>query len=65
MGRFTIPRHAFTGSAPRNFDPKNALPGAINGVCADGHAEAVRLGKLWYLYWHEDYVPPATRPGLE
>jgi prepilin-type N-terminal cleavage/methylation domain-containing protein len=65
MGRFTIPRHAFTGSAPRKFDPRNPLPGAINGVCADGHAEPVKLEKLWDLHWHKDYVPPAKRPGLE
>jgi prepilin-type N-terminal cleavage/methylation domain-containing protein len=65
MGRFTIPRHSFTGSAPKNFDPKNTLPGAINGVSADGHAEPVKLEKLWDLYWHKDYVVPAKRPGLE
>ena len=64
MGRFTIPRHSFTGSAPRTFDPKNTLPGAINGVCADGHAEPVKLEKLWDLHWHKGYVPPAKRPGL-
>jgi prepilin-type N-terminal cleavage/methylation domain-containing protein len=65
MGRFTIPRHSFTGTASKNFDPKNTLPGAINGVCADGHAEPAKLGELWDLYWHKDYVPPAKRPGLE
>ena len=65
MCRFTIPRHSFAGSAPRNFDPKEPLPGAINGVSADGHAEAVKLEKLWDLHWHKDYVPPAKRPGLE
>ena len=58
MGRFTIPRHAFTGSAPGRFDPKNTLPGATNGVCADGHADLVKLEKLWDFYWHKDYVPP-------
>jgi hypothetical protein len=28
----------------------------------DGHADTVRLERLWQLYWHRTYVPPATRP---
>jgi hypothetical protein len=31
----------------------------------DGHAEQVKLERLWQLYWHKDYVPPAKRPGLK
>jgi len=64
MQRFTIARHAFTGKIPRNFDPKNVLPGAINGVFLDGNAETVRLENLWNLYWHKGYVPPAKRPAF-
>jgi hypothetical protein len=28
----------------------------------DGHVDLVSLEKLWDLYWHRNYVPPATRP---
>ena len=30
----------------------------------DGHAETVKLERLWQLYWHRNYVPPQKRPGL-
>jgi hypothetical protein len=30
----------------------------------DGHGELVKLDRLWQLYWHKDYQPPARRPGL-
>ncbi|MBI2949060.1 MAG: prepilin-type N-terminal cleavage/methylation domain-containing protein [Verrucomicrobia bacterium] len=63
MGRLTIPRHSHSGAVPRNFDPKNVLPGAINVSFQDGHTELVKLEKLWSLYWHKGYEPPATRPG--
>jgi hypothetical protein len=29
----------------------------------DGHVELVPLERLWSLYWHKDYQPPAKRPG--
>jgi len=65
MGVFTIPRH---GSRPRtvqkDFPPNKKLPGAINMSFYDGHVETVKLERLWGLYWHKDYVPPAKRPGL-
>jgi len=65
LGTFNMPRH---GSRPRRI-PKNhpanqMLPGAINMSFYDGHVEAVKLERLWSLYWHKDYVPPAKRPGL-
>jgi prepilin-type N-terminal cleavage/methylation domain-containing protein len=63
MGRLTIPRHSYSGVAPRNFDPKDTLPGAINMACQDGHTELVKLEKLWAFYWHKGYEPPAIRPG--
>jgi prepilin-type N-terminal cleavage/methylation domain-containing protein len=63
MGRLTIPRHSYGGSAPRNFDAKDTLPGAINMACQDGHTELVKLEKLWAFYWHKGYEPPAIRPG--
>jgi prepilin-type N-terminal cleavage/methylation domain-containing protein/prepilin-type processing-associated H-X9-DG protein len=65
MSCFTIPRH---GSRPSNLStnyPKNKkLPGAINIAFYDGHAETVRLERLWSLYWHRDYKPLPRRPGL-
>jgi prepilin-type N-terminal cleavage/methylation domain-containing protein/prepilin-type processing-associated H-X9-DG protein len=65
MAAFTIPRH---GSHPSNLAtnalPNQKLPGAINMAFYDGHAEQVKLEKLWRLYWHRDYKIPAKRPGL-
>jgi prepilin-type processing-associated H-X9-DG protein len=65
MGAFTIPRH---GSRPSkistNYPPNLKLPGAINMTFYDGHAESVKLERLWQLSWHRDYRPPAKRPGL-
>jgi prepilin-type processing-associated H-X9-DG protein len=62
---FTIPRH---GSRPSNIStahpPVDRLPGAINASFYDGHAEQVKLERLWQLNWHKDYQPPAKRPGL-
>jgi prepilin-type N-terminal cleavage/methylation domain-containing protein len=66
MGMMTIPRH---GNRPRVVSrnwPRNApLPGAVNVVCWDGHAQPVKLDGLWQLTWHATYVPPAKRPGLQ
>jgi len=66
MAAFTIPRH---GSRPSqistNYPPNAKLPGAINMTFYDGHAEAVKLERLWQFSWHRDYRPPAKRPGLQ
>lgn len=65
MGAFCIPRH---GSRPQNvstnYPANKRLPGAVNMAFHDGHAETVKLDRLWQLYWHRDYKPPAKRPGL-
>jgi prepilin-type processing-associated H-X9-DG protein len=65
MYALLIPRH---GSRPVSwggkFAPKQLLPGAINVGFYDGHVEKVPLERLWQLYWHRDYRPPAKRPGL-
>jgi prepilin-type N-terminal cleavage/methylation domain-containing protein len=62
--RFCIARHGSVNArgAPRNLPSGATLPGSITIEFADGHAEVVRLEKLWELYWHKDYVPPAKRP---
>ena len=66
MARCAIPRHAWKSpaGAPRNQLASQALPGAINMGMMDGHAELVKLEKLWEYYWHKDYLPPVRRPGL-
>lgn len=66
MGSFTIPRHGSRPEKPSNNHlATTRLPGAINAAFYDGHAEQVQLERLWSLYWHKDYVPPAKRPGLK
>jgi hypothetical protein len=35
----------------------------VNVAFFDGHGELVKLDRLWQLYWHVDYQPPAKRPG--
>ncbi len=64
LSRVAIPRHAFpAASAPRSFNPKGTLPGAVNVSFADNHVELVRLEKMWDLYWNRTWEPPAKRPG--
>ena len=65
MQYLTIPRHGSRPlTVPRNWPASNRLPGAINIGFFDGHVEQVQLERLWQLHWHNDYVPPAKRPGL-
>lgn len=65
MPLMTIPRHGRKPNViPRNHPSANPLPGAINIGFYDGHTEVVPLERLWQLYWHRDYQPPAKRPGL-
>jgi prepilin-type N-terminal cleavage/methylation domain-containing protein len=64
MPRCTIARHANgnPANAPRDFDTRQRLPGAIVIGMADGHVQMVRLEDLWQYYWHLNWVPPAQRP---
>lgn len=64
IGRYCIARHAGRGpkSAPRKLTAGSPLPGAVNMSLMDGHVETVKLDKLWEFHWHNNYVPPATRP---
>jgi len=60
-----IPRHGSSPNPiPREWPPDQPLPGAVNVAFFDGHGELVKLDRLWQLYWHKDYQPPAKRPGL-
>src|SRR5947208_1573611 len=64
MGELTIPRHGgrTPGAAPREFDPKSKLPGAINLTCFDGHVEMSKLENLWNYRWNLTWVTPSPRP---
>ena len=65
MSTMTIPRHGSRpSSVPRQWPAAQPLPGAVNVAFFDGHSELVKLDRLWQLYWHRDYQPPAKRPGL-
>ena len=65
MNTISLPRHGRKpGRIPENWPVAQPLPGAINVSFYDGHVELVPLERLWQLYWHRDYVPPAHRPGL-
>jgi prepilin-type N-terminal cleavage/methylation domain-containing protein/prepilin-type processing-associated H-X9-DG protein len=60
IGRLTIARHGSStaSSAPRNLTGVNViLPGSINMGFADGHAENVKLEKLWTFYWYNGINP--------
>jgi len=64
MGRYTIARHGGLrpASAPRRLSPGARMPGAVDIVFADGHAQLVRLEQLWTFTWHVDWQTPAIRP---
>jgi prepilin-type N-terminal cleavage/methylation domain-containing protein len=65
MGDVAIPRHGSRpASLPSSWPRNKPLPGAVNVALFDGHGETVKLDRLWQLYWHVDYNPPAKRPGL-
>ncbi len=65
MQFFTIPRHGSRPNpVPTDWPSDQPLPGAVNVSFFDGHGELVKLDRLWQLYWHKDYQPPAKRPGL-
>lgn len=61
----TVPRHAAPlWAASTNFVATNRLPGAVNVTFADGHAEMVRLERLWSLTWHKEWEPLRKRWGV-
>jgi len=65
MGVFIIPRHGSRPNPVPTYWPwDKPLPGGVNMSFFDGHGELVKLERLWQLYWHKDYQPPAKRPGL-
>jgi len=64
LSKIAIPRHASRAAPVKQLNERNALPGAVNVSFADVHVETVKVEKLWNLYWHKNWEPPAKRPGL-
>lgn len=66
MANFTIPRHGKPQvDGITTFDPAAPLPGAINIIFSDQHAETVPIESLWNLDWHRNWIRPSTRPGKD
>ena len=63
MGRCLILRHGnrSASSAPRNLEPNDKMPGAIQMGFADGHAALVPLEDLWKYYWSANWKVPQRR----
>ena len=68
MRRITKARHGSGGGAKAPHDVTGLaigkLPGSINMGFIDGHAENVKLTKLWDLYWHAQWTPSLVPAGL-
>jgi prepilin-type processing-associated H-X9-DG protein len=57
FSRITLTRHGGVspGEEFRTSSKNGMLPGAVNVVFSDGHAELIRLNDLWSLKWHQKY----------
>lgn len=65
MAAIATPRHGDPPTRlPAYWPPNRPLPGSVNVAFFDGHGELVKLDRLWQLYWHVNYQPPARRPGI-
>jgi type II secretory pathway pseudopilin PulG len=66
IGECLIDRHGYhsAASAPRvlRYQRGQFLPGWINMVFADHHAEVVRVNDLWNYTWHRGWVTPNPHP---
>jgi len=66
MGLCLIDRHDSrpAASAPKAYPYATGrlLPGMINMVFADNHAELARLNNLWTYQWHRNWVAPSPHP---
>ena len=65
MGFAAIARHGNRPNRiPKRWPVGQLLPGAVNAGFFDGHAEQVRLERLWQLEWHHGWQAPPKPPGL-
>ena len=57
IGRCAMPRHGWKNpaAAPRNYPLNQALPGSVTMGLVDGHAETVKLQRLWRYDWHVNW----------
>ena len=66
IGLCLIDRHdnLAAGAAPKKFPYSRGrmLPGMINMVFADNHAEVVKLNNLWNYTWHRGWLTPSPHP---
>ena len=66
LGLCLIDRHSDrpAGNAPKAYAYQRGqmLPGRINMVFADNHAQLVRLNDLWNYAWHRGWVVPSPHP---
>ena len=60
MQRVCIARHGSTASGALGHSPGQPLPGSIEFAFVDGHAENVKLERLWLLYWHLNWQLPTS-----
>jgi prepilin-type N-terminal cleavage/methylation domain-containing protein len=60
MQRVCIARHGSIASGALGHSPGQQLPGSIDVGFVDGHAENVKLEKLWTLYWHLNWTMPTS-----
>ena len=65
MARITLARHKYSAgnmALPSAQFKNSILPGAINLVFYDGHAEMASNEKLWQFRWHKNWEIPGQRP---
>jgi prepilin-type N-terminal cleavage/methylation domain-containing protein/prepilin-type processing-associated H-X9-DG protein len=62
MSRIAIARHVRPSAMPKTLPKGSRLPGSINLLFSDGHAEGASLMRLWDFYWHKNYEPPTQPP---
>ncbi len=60
MQRVCIVRHGSVASGAVTHSPGQPLPGSIEIGFVDGHAENVKLERLWLLYWHLNWQLPTS-----
>jgi prepilin-type N-terminal cleavage/methylation domain-containing protein/prepilin-type processing-associated H-X9-DG protein len=66
IGESLIDRHSNRAAASASrgvaYTRGQLLPGRINMVFADNHAELVRVNDLWSFAWHRGWIAPNPHP---